>query len=140
MVADRDLPNTTHSGLPLRHGIHNEGPDRTQSLGASVGQVRARTGGPVATMHMSCSNGNLVAMGNVAALPTGNASVADADAGAEEESAGKVPKRQRSGDWPLAQVQAEVTLQTEAEWATTCFADQADLPSVLDTNNELGWQ
>ena len=106
--------------------------------------VRARTGGPVLTMHLSASHATTLGGTKVPAVPTsaggggaGGGGAGGGGAGGEAIAAERAAKRHRSADPPagVAQIQTE-----EGDWASSCFAegDQLDLPSVLDP--DLTWQ
>lgn len=138
MRGNSDQPNTTHSGLPLRHGIQNEsrhdrGYDRGAVYGASQGPLRARTGVPVATMHMSGSHGNHSGIGPATAQGEPGGLVVKGGEGAPGEALERDAKRQRSAEWGgVGQIQSE-----EGDWASACFAE-GDMPSVFE--HEMGWQ
>lgn len=141
---NRDQPNTTHAGLPLRHSIQSDsGPDRTQSSGGTQGTLRGRTGGPVATMHMSSSNGNICNLVAMSAAPPHTDATeaklvpnATAPAGAALE---RDTKRQRSSDWSSlnGQIHGEEA-GSECDFANACFVE-GDLPNLWE-HDLGGWQ
>jgi len=136
---NRDQQNTSHAGLPPRHGIQNEsghdrGQTRTPSSGASQGPLRARTGVPVVAMHMSGGQTNLAGMGIAAGQGGPHVVAVEMGENAPDDASERETKRQRSSDWAVGvgHIQSE-----EGDWASACFAE-GDVPSVLE--HELGWQ
>ena len=118
----RGQPNTTHAGLPLRHGNHDAGQNSAQSS-VGPGSVRARTGGPVLTMNLSAAHANTLSN-----------RAGDVGLGFQAAAAERAVKRQRGADLPAGVVHIQTE---EVDWASSCFAE-GDLPSVLDA--DLTWQ
>lgn len=122
VLCNRDQPNTTHTGGPLRHGMQNDvsGATSAPAAGGAHNSLRGSVGGAVATLQMASSPAGL------ASRPGGFELRAWSEIPGglpQEDTVHRSSKRQRAGEAVIVSVEGQEVNVADAEWAAGCFAE-----------------